>query len=151
MSPRVCLCWAEPAASDPAYVGTRDLRYRVLRRPLGMLPGTELNASETACWHLAALSGETVVGCVIFRDDGDGAGQLMQMAVDPDQQGHGVGRALIEALEERAKLDGIERIYLHAREVAVGFYASLGYAVEGEPYLEVGIPHRHMAKQLGTG
>jgi predicted GNAT family N-acyltransferase len=37
---------------------------------------------------------------------------------------------------------------MHAREVAVGFYRKCGYAVQGEPFLEVTIPHFHMEKKL---
>lgn len=43
---------------------------------------------------------------------------------------------------------GYARIYLHAREYAVGFYEKLGYECFGEPFTEVGIPHRHMQKFL---
>jgi predicted GNAT family N-acyltransferase len=37
---------------------------------------------------------------------------------------------------------------LHAREAAVPFYLKLGYALAGEPFEEVGIPHRAMEKTL---
>ena len=37
---------------------------------------------------------------------------------------------------------------LHAREAAIPFYVALGYATEGSPFEEVGLPHRTMAKAL---
>jgi len=37
---------------------------------------------------------------------------------------------------------------LHAREAAIPFYLRLGYELEGEPFTEVGIPHRRMVKLL---
>ena len=37
---------------------------------------------------------------------------------------------------------------LHAREAAVPFYERLGYLSEGEPFDEVGLPHRAMRKRL---
>jgi predicted GNAT family N-acyltransferase len=37
---------------------------------------------------------------------------------------------------------------LHARATAVPFYLRLGYTVVGEPFEEVGIPHRGMEKAL---
>ena len=40
------------------------------------------------------------------------------------------------------------RIYLHARAHAVDFYLNSNYEVFGEPFEEVGIPHRHMQKFL---
>ena len=50
--------------------------------------------------------------------------------------------------EEESLRRGYKRIYLHAREVAVGFYTSMGYSVFGEEFSEVGSPHRHMQKFL---
>ncbi|PIE18749.1 MAG: GNAT family N-acetyltransferase [Proteobacteria bacterium] len=112
--------------------------------------GSEDNADEDACLHLVAVDGNArVVGCVIFRDDGDGRGQLMQMAVDPARQGQGIGARLVRELERRVAADGVAEIYLHARQVAVGFYERLGYEVFGEPFAEVCIPHRHMRRALG--
>ncbi|TNF33253.1 MAG: GNAT family N-acetyltransferase [Deltaproteobacteria bacterium] len=144
------LRWVAPDEADAGYVGERDLRWRVLRQPLGMPPGSEVNAAEARCLHLVAEDGEgQVVGCVIFRVDPGETGQLMQMAVDPSLQGQGVGRALVAEVERRVAADGVREITLHARQVALGFYERLGYAVYGEPYTEVGIPHRHMRKALG--
>ena len=37
---------------------------------------------------------------------------------------------------------------LHARDAAVPFYSKLGYAAEGKPYVEIGIKHLTMAKDL---
>ncbi|PKN55232.1 MAG: GNAT family N-acetyltransferase [Deltaproteobacteria bacterium HGW-Deltaproteobacteria-14] len=143
------LRWVAPDDVDPDYAGERDLRWRVLRVPLGMGRGTEVNAAEERCLHLVARDGERrVVGCVIFRVDPGATGQLMQMAVEPALQGQGVGRVLVAELERRVRADGVGEITLHAREVAVGFYERLGYAVYGDPFTEVSIPHRHMRKVL---
>ena len=32
---------------------------------------------------------------------------------------------------------------------ALGFYARLGYAAHGEEFLDAGIPHLHMVRELG--
>lgn len=136
---------------DPGYDGERDLRYRVLRAPLGMPRGSEENAAEAACRHLVAedASGR-VLGCVIFRDDDGARGQLMQMAVAPELHGQGVGALLVRHLEAALVADGVREVILHARETAIGFYERLGYAVFDEPYVEVGIPHRNMRKVLSA-
>ena len=143
------LRWVTPDDAGPDYAGERDLRWRVLRVPLGMARGTEVNAAEERCLHLVARDGDRrVVGCVIFRVDPDATGQLMQMAIEPELQGQGVGRVLVAELERRVRADGVREITLHARQVAVGFYERLGYAVYAEPFTEVSIPHRHMRKSL---
>lgn len=103
--------------------------------------------------HVVAVDAdERVVGCVVFHPEGDGrgpnTGRLLQMAVDTSVQGTGVGRRLVETLEERLRQEGYREVTLHARDVAFGFYERLGYDFYGEPYSEVGIPHRNMRKAL---
>lgn len=137
-----------PVDDDPGYRGARALRHAVLRAPLGHPPGSEYFDFEPHALHLVARDGDAVVGCVMFHPDGQGGGRLCQMAVRPDLQGQGLGRRLVEALEARLKADGIERVVLHARTHAAGFYDRLGYHVVGEPYEEVGIPHVSMERAL---
>ncbi len=89
-----------------------------------------------------------MVGCVLFHPEGPQAGRLLQMAVEPSRHGKGIGQQLLRALEAEVARRGFREVTLHAREAAVGFYAQLGYEVFGEPFTEVGIPHRHMRRAV---
>jgi predicted N-acetyltransferase YhbS len=120
----------------------------VLRQPLGFPRGSERFPFEAESLHLVALDGPRVVGCVLFHPEGAGTGRLFQMAVEPGRQGQGLGARLVRALETEVARRGMHQVSLHARETAVGFYARLGYAPEGERYLENGIPHLTMRRQL---
>lgn len=135
-------------SNDSQYAAERDLRWRLLRQPLGHARGSERFEFEHESLHLIACEGADVVGCVLFQADGRGGGRLFQMAVDPTLQGSGVGRQLVEHLEARLRADGLTNVILHSRDHAIGFYERLGYACFGAPYDEVGIPHRHMQKKL---
>jgi predicted GNAT family N-acyltransferase len=73
---------------------------------------------------------------------------MRQVAVAVDAQGRGIGRLLVAEAEAESRRRGWTRMVLHARDAAIPFYLKHGYATEGEPYLEVGIPHRTMAKSL---
>jgi ribosomal protein S18 acetylase RimI-like enzyme len=79
-------------------------------------------------------------------DDGDV--KMRQVAVDPQAQGQGVGRALVEASEALARRLDYRRMVLHARETAVPFYERLGYDRVGERFEEVTLPHFKMVKAL---
>jgi predicted GNAT family N-acyltransferase len=71
------------------------------------------------------------------------------VAVATAQQGKGVGKAIMQALELQAKAKGWREIVLDARENAVPFYKSLGYQIEQESYLLFGeIQHYRMKKAL---
>jgi ribosomal protein S18 acetylase RimI-like enzyme len=120
----------------------------VLRQPLGFPRGAELFPFEAESLHLVALDAGVVVGCVLFHPEGAGTGRLFQMAVEPGRQGRGLGARLVRTLEGEMARRGFHEVSLHARETAIGFYAGLGYVGEGEPYLENGIPHQTMRRQL---
>lgn len=77
-------------------------------------------------------------------DDDDAAG-IRMLAVDPRHQGHGVGRALVEACVARARAAGRARLVLHSTKymtAAQALYGSLGFvrdpdrdvAFTDEPY-----------------
>ena len=135
--------------ADPLYEGECALRYEVLRKPLGYTPADVAFPFEDTSLHLVAATPDGVVkGCVLFHPDGAGGGRLFQMAVASDLQGTGIGRALVGHLEAELRDRGLREVVLHARDHAIGFYARLGYAPFGEPYEEVGIPHRNMRKTL---
>ena len=133
----------------PEYAQELDLRWRVLRKPLGFAPEAVAFPFEAESLHLVALDAGRVVGCVLFHPEGTETGRLFQMAVEPDRQGTGLGTTLVRALEAELVRRGFREVILHARDSAVGFYARLGYAPVGPPYVEVGVPHQNMRRSLG--
>ena len=136
------------ANDDPFLAAERDLRFRVLRAPLGFTRADVVVDGEDESLHLVALDEGNVVGCVLLTPKSRTLGKLRQMAIDPSRRGTGLGRALVEHLERELRARGFEEIELHAREHAVGFYEKLGYAREGAPFVEVKIPHLRMRKRL---
>lgn len=141
-----------PEDEPDTYAAELELRFRVLREPLGMTRADVKFERELAWTHFvahASIGGEErLVGCVLSSREGADVVQLRQMAVSRELQLGGVGRLLVEVLEARARDERIRLVTMHAREVAVGFYEKLGYAIVGERFVEVGIPHFVMQKAL---
>jgi predicted GNAT family N-acyltransferase len=71
-----------------------------------------------------------------------------RMAVLPEWRGQGVGRALIGEIMAAAQARGASRAFLNAQTTAVPFYARAGFMVEGEEFLDAGIPHLRMTRSL---
>ncbi|NVJ17480.1 GNAT family N-acetyltransferase [Myxococcus sp. AM010] len=134
----------------PLYAGELELRFRVLREPLGYTRDDVAFPFEADSLHLVAHQEEAVLGCVLFNPEDAHGGRLFQMAVASHLQGQGLGARLVRTLEVELARRGFTHVHLHAREPAVPFYERLGYAVFGDPYTEVGVPHRNMRKTLGT-
>jgi len=143
----------DPVRGGEFYDAQRVLRWRVLRMPLGMGPGSEENAHEWTSDHWVAVAEGKVIGCVLlhaFDDGGLKVGKLMQMVIDTAWQGRGLGRALVGAVQARAEILGLQNVVLHARETAAGFYERCGYLPEGERFTEVGLPHIRMRRAVGV-
>ena len=142
----------EVADGERWYTKQRRLRWEVLRRPLGMREGAELNPHEAELRHCVAVVAGEVVGTVSWHPEpGAASGKLVQMAVEPAWERRGVGARLVRALEARAASEGAALVHMHARALAVGFYAKLGYRVEGEPFEQIGISHVVMCRRLDDG
>jgi len=124
------------------------LRYRVLRKPLGLQFTKEQLEAEKNETHLAVMLQETLIGCVLLAAQDKLTVKLRQMAIESDFQGQGVGKSLLKYAESVALQKGFQKIILHARENAVGFYQQSGYRVVGQPFIEVTLPHARMEKLL---
>ena len=74
-------------------------------------------------------SGRLVGGALAFRRDQRGV-TLRILGLEPSVRGTGLGRRLVEQIEEEAARLGVATISLGADE-AIGFYTHLGYAEAG--------------------
>jgi len=82
---------------------------------------------------LIAQNGQDIAGCVYTERRGD-RGYLGLLSVDPARQGSGLGRLLVEAVEQRCRAQGCEAVDLRVvnlREGLPEFYRHLGYSENG--------------------
>ena len=77
-----------------------------------------------------------------------GVVKVGRMAVKRVVRGSGLGRDVLLALMDTARERGQDEVVLHAQRSAEAFYARLGYAVNGAPFEEAGIPHIEMHIRL---
>lgn len=134
--------------NSPDYRRAVALRRIVLRFPLGMDYTEEQLATESDSTHFILEEGDQVLASAMATPYDSTTIKVRQVAVDPNQQGKGLGRAIMLFAEDWALREGYQLAILHARQVAVDFYLKLGYEIYDEPFEEVGIPHRKMLKSL---
>ncbi|MFO7725533.1 MAG: GNAT family N-acetyltransferase [Oceanipulchritudo sp.] len=130
------------------YGEARRLREAVLRAPLGLTLAGEPPEREADFRHFGVVCGEALLACLMVVGRGAGGVQIRQMAVCSGCRGRGLGRFLLEGVEERLTGEGVRGVYLHARLEAEGFYGRLGYRRTGPGFEEVGIVHCRMEKEL---
>ncbi len=110
------------ALFDEQYVG------RVVR-PGSVTAPDEMVAPTGA--FLVGYEGERAVAIGGLRDLGGGICEIKRMYVVPDARSHGVGRALLAALEQAGRDRGYERVRLDAgpeQKHSKMLFAATGYA-----------------------
>ncbi len=125
------------------------LRDLVLRKPLGLAFSADDLAKEYHLTHLGLWINDHLIACLVLQDLGSDVIKMRQVAVHPDTQGQGLGARLVSFSEAFARKRQYKTMTLNARDTAIKFYTKLGYAIVGEGFTEVGIPHHKMSKTLG--
>jgi predicted GNAT family N-acyltransferase len=125
------------------------LRWTVFVEEQGVRPSDELDLHDQrdAIHALALLDGVPCgAGRLIFLEE-PGLAKIQRMAVIDDSRGKGVGRALLQWLEEEARPRGASRFTLDAQVHARAFYEKAGYVPQGEQFDDgTGILHVRMGK-----
>ncbi len=125
------------------------LRHQILRQPLGLDFTQDELEKEKDEILMASFEDDEMLGCCMLTKTEDASTlRLRQMAVPKNLQGKGIGAALLTFAENVARDKGYKKIMMHARDTAIGFYERAGYHVNGETFLELGIPHHIMEKNL---
>lgn len=125
-----------------------DLRYLLLRKPLGLSFTEDEIAKEENNIHIGCFDEDKLEGCCMLVPKDKQVIQLRQMAVNSGLQGKGIGRVLMSFAENVARDRGYRKMIMNARKTAMGFYEKLGYMKVGDEFLEVTIPHYVMEKNL---
>ncbi len=125
-----------------------DLRYAVLREPLGLNYTREQLLAEDKDIHLVYFTDSMVLGTMMLTPLENGRIKMRQVAIDEQYQGAGIGSKMVEYAEAYALDLGYNIMEMSARKTAVPFYLKLGYQTVGDEYEEVTIPHYKMEKDL---
>ena len=105
----------------------------------------EWDGLDPLCAHALAWND---LGDVIGTARMQGEGTIGRMAVLKDWRGRGAGRALLQTLLDLAARQGLSRVTLSAQTHALGFYERAGFHVVGDPFVDAGIPHWLMVRDL---
>ena len=125
-----------------------ELRNEILRKPLGIEFDLKELEREKNDILIAAFEEEKMLGCCLLTRVNNQCVRLRQMAVENNLQGKGIGAAMMNYAENVARDAGYNKIIMHARRTAIGFYEKLGYKTSGEEFEEITIPHIIMEKKL---
>jgi GNAT superfamily N-acetyltransferase len=90
---------------------------------------------------------DAIVGFATYAVSGV-AMEVVDLFVEPAHMRHGVGRALLRDLVERARGLGLARLEVTANQHALAFYEAVGFVTDGERATQFSVAP-HMALVLG--
>ncbi len=123
----------------------RFLRDTVFGKEQGVSRELDWDGEDTGCIHVLACNGSGIpVGTGRMRLNG----RIGRLAVLENWRGKGVGGNLLESLVGDALERRFKSVYLHAQTQAISFYEKHGFCMEGEKFIEAGISHVKMVKDL---
>ncbi|MGM0826888.1 MAG: GNAT family N-acetyltransferase [Bacillota bacterium] len=107
----------------------------------------EIDEFENESTHFVLYDQTVAVGAGRFRIL-DGIGKVERICVLESVRGKGAGREIMLAIEEHAKQQPLSQLKLNAQTYAIPFYEGLGYKVTSDEFLDAGIPHKTMKKDI---
>jgi len=128
-----------------AQAALRAVRGEVFKREQGVPDELEWDDLDAVAVHVLARDAfGNAIGCGRLLPDG----HIGRVAVLRHWRGKGVGTEIMQVLIAVAREHGHTELHLNAQTQAVPFYTRLGFSLEGEEFLDAGIPHRHMHRHL---
>lgn len=124
------------------------LREKILRYPLGLHFTSKALEQDKNCIHIVALDNKKVIGTTVLNPIDKDTIKIRQVAVDYDYRKQNIGKKLMEYAEEVSRKRGYKTAILHARYYVIKFYQKLGYKDIGDEFIEIGIPHLLMIKNI---
>ncbi|WP_246938551.1 GNAT family N-acetyltransferase [Bacillus pinisoli] len=108
----------------------------------------EIDQYENECTHVIMYDTEKQPIATGRLRDVDGIGKMERICVLDSHRGLGLGKNIMDRLEVIAKEKGYHKLKLNAQTHAEGFYKKLGYQTISDVFLDAGIPHVTMVKEV---
>ncbi|WP_307472932.1 GNAT family N-acetyltransferase [Paenibacillus harenae] len=129
-----------------------DIRKEVFVKEQGVAEEAEIDEYDQLdgrTSHVLVYYEDKPAGTGRVRIDGETkAAKLQRICVRAAYRKYGIGKAIMDRLEQLAKRDGATNAKLYGQTDAEGFYARLGYRTASDVFMEEGIPHVLMVKEL---
>lgn len=125
-----------------------DIRSEVFIKEQHVPQEEEMDDYDKTAIHFIVSDDGNPVGAARMRFTEDGYGKLERICVLKSQRGKSIGKKLIEKMEKEIIIQDFQKAKLNAQTHAVDFYQKLGYDVISDEFMDAGIPHVTMVKNL---
>ena len=130
------------------YKDALKIRYAVFVNEQGVSEEEEIDSLEDKTEHVVLYVDGKPVATARIYDLGENTFKVQRVAVHKDARGIGYGAVIMTEAEKRIHELGGHKVTLGAQNSAIPFYEKLAFNVEGEEFMDAGIPHHTMSKYV---
>ena len=134
--------------NEREFQGAIEVRYTVFVHEQGVHEAIEADGADHEAVHTVVLADRDVIGTARVRFLSPSEAKIERMAVLKPYRGQGIGHGILAFLSGELEKRHIKRIVLHAQYPTIMFYKSCGFHPHGRPFLEAGMKHLAMERQL---
>lgn len=125
-----------------------SLRKEVFVKEQGVPLSLELDEHDETAIHFIVNDGDQTIATARLREIEPKVGKVERVCVLSKYRGKRLGALIMETVEQHATALNFKTLKLNAQSYAVPFYEKLNYAVTSPEFMDAGIPHRAMEKNL---
>lgn len=125
-----------------------SLREEVFVKEQGVPLSLELDEHDATAIHFIVNAGNETIATARIREIEPNIGKVERVCVLDTYRGKRLGVLIMEAVEQYAQNTDFKKLKLHAQSYAVPFYEKLAYVVTSPEFMDAGIPHRAMEKEI---
>lgn len=129
------------------YETSIDIRNEAFRKPWGLDIRDEDLTGDKDMDMFGGYLGDKMIATIFLTEDDEETARIKSVAILEEYRRKGLGRYLMEYVENIARERGYKKVNLMGRVSVEGFYNKLGYKTIGEPFDYHTIPHIDMVKE----
>jgi len=124
------------------------VRKQVFVEEQGVPLHLECDAEDASATHFIMYENNDPVGAARLRSIENNIAKIERVCILLDQRGKKLGALIMNEMEKHAISMNMKKLKLHAQSYAIPFYEKLGYTVTSPEFMDAGIPHRAMEKEI---
>ncbi|PHM33483.1 GNAT family N-acetyltransferase [Xenorhabdus innexi] len=125
-----------------------NIRQQVFTDEQGFAADIDIDEYDDIALHVVVSDSEKPVAVLRAVPEHNNMLKVGRVAVLKAYRGQGIGRLVMEYIEDYARKNGVATIGLSSQCHAQPFYEGLGYQTKGEIYMEDGAEHIFMTLDL---
>lgn len=124
------------------------IRKKVFVEEQGVPLHLECDAEDATATHFIMYDNDEPVGAARLRSIDNNTAKIERVCILQSQRGKKLGALIMKGMEKHAISINKKTLKLHAQSYAIPFYEKLGFTVTSPEFMDAGIPHRAMEKNI---